>query len=234
MGLSKKRKQINFATARSLESRKRRKVDKENQRKKAILRKQREEEDYWDEYEDYSLDSSSDESECDGSSLHLPSSDEEEEERGGTKDNRKEEGTREGLGDDEGGVLLETRKHIFEPVWRDDAGGYLRGVRGYGSLATREREIRRKKELEKSASRTRSIVEMFSAQQNKGQPSSNPLSSSDLPQSTFSKVGKKVETQFELKKQAAHDLEELFRLKIQQIDKYGYELSLKSNYYCRH
>lgn len=130
--------------------------------------------------------------------------------------------------------MLETEKHIFEPVWRDDAGGHLRGVRGCGSSATRGREIRRKKELEKFASRTRSIVEMFSAQQNKGQPSSKPLSLSDLPQSASSKVGKKMGTQFELKKQAAHDLEELLRLKIQQIDKYGYQLSLKSNYYRRH
>ena len=53
MGLSKKRKQqLNFITSRSLESRKHRKVDNENQRKKGILRRQREEEDYWDEYED--------------------------------------------------------------------------------------------------------------------------------------------------------------------------------------
>lgn len=104
MGLSKKRKQqINFAIARSLESRKHRKVDKENQRKKEILRKQREEEDYWDEYEDYSLESSSDESECNEPSFDLPSSEEEKEEREETKDDRKEEGTREGLGDDEGG-----------------------------------------------------------------------------------------------------------------------------------
>ena len=198
MGLSKKRKQTNFATARSLESRKRRKVDKENQRKNVILRKQREEEDYWDEYEDHGLESSSDESDCDGFGPDLPSSD------------------------------------IFKPVWRDDAGGHLRGVRGCGSSATREREIGRKKELEKSASRTRSIVEMFSAQQKKGQPSSKPLSLSDLPQSASSKVGKKMGTQFELKKQAAHDLGELLRLKIQQIDKYGYQLSLKSNYYRRH
>ena len=115
MGLSKKRKQqISFAIARSLESRKHRKVDKENQRKKEIWRKQREEEDYWDEYEDYSLESSSDESECDEPSLDLPSSEEEaEEER--MRDTRKEEGTREGLGDDDGGVLLENKKRIFEP-----------------------------------------------------------------------------------------------------------------------
>ena len=59
------------------------------------------------------------------------------------------------------------------------------------SSATKEREIRRKKELEKSASHTRSIAEMFSAQQNKGQPSSKLLSSSDLSQSASSKRGEK-------------------------------------------
>ena len=153
MGLSGKRKQqLSFITARSLESRKHRKADNENQQKKEILRRQREEEDYWDEYEDYSLEPSSDESECDEPSPDLLSSDEEEEEV--TKDNRKEEGTREGLGDDEGGLLLESKKRTFEPVWKSDAGGYLCGVRGCGLSATKDREIRRKKELEKSASHT--------------------------------------------------------------------------------
>ena len=93
------------------------------------MRRQREKEDYWDEYEDYSLESSSDESECDEPSPDLPSSNEEEEEV--TKDNRKEEGTREGLGDDEVGVLLESKKRTFEPVWKSDAGANLRGVRGW-------------------------------------------------------------------------------------------------------
>ena len=161
------------------------------------MRRQREEEDYWDEYEDYSLEPSSDESECDEPSPDLPSSDEEE------------------------GVLLESKKRTFEPVCKSDAGGYLCGVRGCGSSATKDREIRRKKELEKSASHTRSIVEMFSAQQNKGHPFSKPLSSPDLSQSSSSKVIKKVETRFELQTQAAHDLGELLRLKTQQMDKYG-------------
>ena len=76
-----------------------RKIDE----KKEIWRKQREEEDYWGEYEDYSLESSSDESECDEPSLDLPSSEEEEKEGERIKDKGKEEGTREGLGDDEGG-----------------------------------------------------------------------------------------------------------------------------------
>ena len=106
MGLSKKRKQqLSFIIGRSLESRKHQKVDNENQRKKGILRRQREEEDYWDEYEDYSFESSSDESDCDEPSPDLPSSDEEEEEV--TKDNRREEGTYKGLGGDEGLIVRE-------------------------------------------------------------------------------------------------------------------------------
>ena len=54
---------------------------------------------------------SSDESYCDESCPYLPSSDEEEEEV--TRDNRKGEGTLEGLGDDEGGVSLEIEKAHF-------------------------------------------------------------------------------------------------------------------------
>lgn len=62
MGLNKKRKlQLSFITARSLENRKHRKVDEGNERKKEILGRQREEEDYWDEYKDFNLESSSDE-----------------------------------------------------------------------------------------------------------------------------------------------------------------------------
>ena len=68
------------------------------------MRRQGEEEDYWDEYKDYSLKSRSDESDCNEPSPDLPSSDEEEEEV--TKDNRREEGTCEGLGDDEGGGIV--------------------------------------------------------------------------------------------------------------------------------
>lgn len=107
-----------------------------------ILRKKSEDEDYWDKYEDYSLESSSEGSECNGLSLDLTSSDEEEEGREIIRDNRSEEGARKGLRVDEGWVLLETKKHIFEPVWRNDVGGHIRGVRGSGSSATREREIR--------------------------------------------------------------------------------------------
>ena len=152
----------------------------------------------------------------------MPSADEKEEEV--RKHNRKEVGIREGLGDDERGVLLESKELTFEPTWKRHAGGYLRGARGCGSSATENREMRYKKELEKSTSSTRSIVDMFSAQQNKGNSSSKPLSMPVLSQSSSSEVIKKAEIRLELQTEAAHDLGELLRLKTQQMDKYGYEL----------
>ena len=109
------------------------------------MRRQREEEDYWDEYEDFSLDSSSEESDGNESSPDQPSSDGEEEKV--IEDSKRGEDIREGLGDDEGGVQLEIEERIFEPKWKSDAGGYLRGVRGCGLSATETRENRRKKEL---------------------------------------------------------------------------------------
>ena len=109
MGLSKKRKQqLSHITARSLESRKHRKVvDYDSQRRKEILRRQKEEEDYWGEYENFSLNSSSEESNGNDSRPDQPSSDEEKEEV--------IEDIHEGLGDDEGGVQLEIEKRTFEP-----------------------------------------------------------------------------------------------------------------------
>lgn len=137
-----------MAITRSLENCQHRKVDKENWRKKEICRKQRKEEDYWDKYEDSSLESSSDKSEYNKLSLDLRSSEKEEEERKRIKDKRKEEGTREDLGDDEGGVPLENKKHIFKPTWKSEAGGYLCGIRRYGSHATKNQKIKCKKKLE--------------------------------------------------------------------------------------
>ena len=137
MGLSRKRKQqLSQITARSLESRKHRKV--ESQRKKEILRRQREE-DFWDEHEDTRLESSSDESNCDESSQDESSSAEEDL----VIENKKGDSTCEGLGDDDGGVQLESGERTFKPTWSGDAGGYLRGVRGCGSSATDKRERRR-------------------------------------------------------------------------------------------
>lgn len=78
MGLSEKRKQhLSRITPRSLESRKHRKVDRETQRKKEILRRQREDEDFWEEYEVFNLGSSSDEPNCEGYSQDVFSYEEE-------------------------------------------------------------------------------------------------------------------------------------------------------------
>lgn len=101
----------------------------EAQRKKEILRRQREEEDFWDEYEHFSLESSSDESNSDGSIQDGLSSEEEDL----VMENKRGDGRCEGLGDDDdGGVQLEGEERTFKPNWRGDAGGYLRGVRGCG------------------------------------------------------------------------------------------------------
>ena len=214
MGLSKKRKQqLSYITARSLESRKQRKVDNENQREKEFLRRLREEEDYWDEYED-NLESCFDESDDNESSPDESSSDEE---GGVIEENRKEEGVHEGLGDNEGGVQVEIKERTFEPEWKSDADDYLRGVRGSGSSRTNRREKQRKKELEKSASHSRSIVDMFSAQheRNKLHHSVPHSDSAMFPKKSTDKVVKKLETKSELQGRAVHDLGELLRLKTQ-------------------
>lgn len=168
MGLSKRRKhQLNYITARSLEVRKRRKVDRENQQNNEILRRGREEEDrleedLLDETENLRSIPNSHELNCGGSSQDGTSTE---------KDilvveNKSGDGTStcDALGADDGGVQLRAEGQTFKPTWRGDAGGYLRGVRGCGSSATKQRERRREKELEKSASQTRSIVEIFSDQ----------------------------------------------------------------------
>lgn len=104
MQFSKKRKQqLSYVIARSLESRKHQKVDYKNQQKKEILKRQRQEKNYWDEYENYNSESSSNKSDCNKPSPDKPSSDEEEEEV--IKDNGREKVTHEGLG-----VQLEIEK----------------------------------------------------------------------------------------------------------------------------
>ena len=116
-----------------------------------------------DEYEAPELESSSDESTFDEPSLDEPSSGEE-----NPVDNGDEENTYERLGDNDGGVLLDAEDHSFRPIWNDNIGGYLREMRGCGSSTTKKRERRRERELEKSTTQTRSIVEMFSVKRNKG------------------------------------------------------------------
>ena len=146
--------------------------------------------------------------------------------------------THERLGDN-GGAQLEVEERNFKPVWKDDAGSYLREIQGCGSSATTKREKRRKRELEKSASESRSIVEMFSTQHSKNQSCNKDLTRDFAPALPLPKDFKgerfqMVETLFELQTWAVHDLSELLRLKIKQIDKYKHILDPKSNLYCRH
>ena len=77
---------------------------------------------------------------------------------------------------------------------------------------------------------------MFSAQhkRNKLHHSVPHSDSTMFPKKSTDKVVKKLETMSEFQGQAVHDLEELLRLKTQQIDKYGYKLSHNSSYYRRH
>ncbi len=131
---------------------------------------------------------------------------------------------------------MEVKEHIIQPVWNDDEGEYLRGIRGCSSSATKKRQRRSKREMEKSASTTRSIVDMFSVQFNKTQSQDELVLSTSLP-AIFSpkNTGKEVrETLFEFQTRVVHDLSELLRLKTVQIDKYGHVLDYKLNLYRRH
>ena len=115
------------------------------------MRKQREEEDFLEEYEDLEWETSSDESTADESSLDEPSSD-----GGNLVDNRAGENKYEGLGDNDGGVLLGVEERSFKPIWNEDTGGYLQGIRRCGSSATKKREKEAESESETTASQTRS------------------------------------------------------------------------------
>lgn len=123
--------------------------------------------------------------------------------------------------------------HNFRPVWKDDADGYLEGVRECGSSTTEKWE--RKRKLEKSAPTIRSIVDIFPTQLNKNQFSGKgPLP--NLPAVSPPKISKEKvrETRFKSQTRAVHDLGELLCLKTAQIDRYGHVLDYKSNLYLRH
>ena len=219
MGLSKKRKQhLAQITVHAAETKKHRKTDQENQRRRRFLRKQREEEDFWDQHADFRSESSSDESNFVESSLDGCSSDEEDLD---VREDGRGDSIQEGLGDNDEEVQLKVKDHSIQPVCKDDAGEYLRGIRGCGSSATEKRERRRKRDMEKSASTTRSIVDIFSAQLNKNQSRDECILSASLPTISSPKsTGKEVrETRFESQTRAVHDLGELLRLKTIQMDR---------------
>ena len=107
------------------------KTDQENQQKKEILRRQRYEEDFWNEYESISVASSPDEF-CPN---EYSSEEEELMVEVGRGDNIQER-----LGKDDGGVRLEPEEQNFRPTWKKDAGGYLRGMQEFGLSATDKRK----------------------------------------------------------------------------------------------
>ncbi len=123
MRLSKKRKQhLVQITVRAVESKKHRKIDQENQRRRRFLRKKRQEKDFWDEHEDFQSESSFDKSDFVESSFDRYSSGEE------NLDEREDGGgnsTPEELGDNDEEVELKRKEHIIQLVWNDDEGEYL-------------------------------------------------------------------------------------------------------------
>lgn len=124
MGLSRKRKQqLRRITSRSLEIRKQRKTDREAQQKEFLIR-QRE----GDENGNLGSKHTPDDPNYDRSSQNEPSHEEEL-----VVENKRRDSTCEGLGNNNGGVQLRAEERAFKPTWRQDAGGYLRGVRGCGS-----------------------------------------------------------------------------------------------------
>lgn len=66
--------------------------------------------------------------------------------------NKKKENIYEGLRDDQRRVLLDDNKNILKLIWKKDIGDYLQRIRGCGPPVTENREIRYRKELEKSVS----------------------------------------------------------------------------------
>ena len=148
--------------------------------KRRFLKKQREAKDFWDEYEEPLLESGTDESSIE-STLDEFSSEEGDLGLDNVRgDDLRGEHTLEGLGENKR-VQLEVKENSFRPVWKDDAGSYLRGVQGCRSSATAKREKRRKQEMEKLASGSRSIVEMFSSQHSKNQSRSEDTTSDFTP-----------------------------------------------------
>lgn len=99
-----------------------------SERKKRGLKKQKEEEEFWDELDELQSESSSDETNIEDSSLEEPSSDEDSKEA----NNKRGDNTGEGLGDQGGSLQLRIEEHSFRRVWRNDAGSFLGGMKGCG------------------------------------------------------------------------------------------------------
>ena len=104
------------------------------------------------------------------------------------------------------------------------------GLAKMGSAPTEKRERQRKRELEKSASQTRSIVKMFSAQFNKNKSDNTKSHAQSLiiffcAQKCTKRGVEKGEAKVELRTQAVNDLEEFL------LNNYRHILAPKSSYY---
>ncbi len=141
------------------------------------MRKRRKEEDFWNEHHNFWSESSSDKSDFVESSFDGYSS---VEEKLDERENGWENSIKKRLEDNNEGVQLKLKKHIIQSVENGDAGEYLRGIRECDSSTTEKCKQRREREIKKSASTTRSIVDIFSAKFNKNQSQDQRVLSTSL------------------------------------------------------
>ena len=87
------------------------------------MKRQREEENYWDKYENFSLDSSFEKSDSNKSGLNQTSFDKEEKEI--MKINNEKEDIYKSLRDKKREIKLEIEKHTFEPKQESDKSDYF-------------------------------------------------------------------------------------------------------------
>lgn len=223
---TKRAQQLKRIAPLAIEDTKRRKLTKQVENERAYRIRQRQEDDFWNEYEsDLVRDSSSDESSnksSDESSSEEFSSDER---RKGNSDERKGTEAQEGTHEREGKEVQEGTHKLILPVFKSGDGDYLRAVRGTGSLSTTKRERRRIREREKTSSESLPIMTMFARQQARG---SEENTSEALPLVHENKSDRvKLEN-------AAKDMSLVLRLKKEQIKRYGTPLIPQSNLYLRH
>lgn len=122
MRLNKKRKQHpSLISARAIKSHKHRKIDQENIQKKRFSRKRREKDNFWDELKKLHLESSSDKSNIENSSLNKCCSN-----KNNLKIvNKQKNNIYKELGDQDREVQLGVEEYNLRPVWKNDAGSYL-------------------------------------------------------------------------------------------------------------
>ena len=169
-----------------VESNKRRKDIRQFEKDRAFRVQQREEEDFWAEYEsDLVRDTSSDESSSDGG-------DEEDNDDKGYGERQAETGI----------------DNLGLSVFQSGSEDYLCAVRRTGSLSIEKHERRRIRELEKAAPNSQSIKTIFANHQLRISQSPIPTDKSTVLQSL-----EKKDSEETINGRAVQDLSELMRLK---------------------